>query len=72
MTNREQAREAHRQETYNATQLLESLLLKIRANAAREDINWASVGDIASVSATLQDVHDRLYQTGEYATPKKN
>lgn len=33
--------------------------------------HWGHVGDIKSIHRQLQDLHDQILQTGEYANPKK-
>ena len=33
--------------------------------------NWGHVGDLTDIVTTLQDIKDRLHQTGEYAQAAK-
>jgi len=35
------------------------------------EAHWGHVGDIKDIHSSLQDIHDRILQTGEYAKPPK-
>lgn len=35
------------------------------------EAHWGHVGDIKDIHRSLQDIHDRILQTGEYAKPAK-
>ena len=63
----------HARQSLLAIGLLESILGQLKANkeavaCRNEQATWGDVGDLKSLVPTLQDIEDRVYGCGEYAS----
>jgi hypothetical protein len=63
----------HARQSLLAIGLLESILGQLKASrdavaTGKEQATWGDVGDLKSLLPTLQDIEDRVYGCGEYAS----